>query len=355
MTPLEEKLRRAIQAKASQVPPEAVPPLRLSAHRRRSSSLAHGGGERGGAPARRGWLAPAASAAVVVALIAASVAVSRSLAGQQKPPPVRQHEPVANSPARQAAAWVAGQVSRSDHVSCDLAMCNALEAQGFPASSVLVLDRGGSGAAHSQAARSQAARSQALHSQVIVLTATARADVGAQFTSRYTPAVIASFGSGSGRIDVRVVAPMGAAAYRSALATDLDARRMATTELLNSPKVTVSAAARGQLRAMHVDERLVIMISYLATLGRVSVVAFGDAGPGAGASAPLRSAELGIETKSGHPATRTDLAQAVTTVKQSLTPYRATLVEIIRLGNGRDGLSVEYTAPTPLGIISYNG
>src|SRR5215475_1332716 len=105
MTPLEEKLRRAIQAKASQVPPEAVPPLRLSAHRRRSSSLAHGGGERGGAPARRGWLAPAASAAVVVALIAASVAVSRSLAGQQKPP--RPHQPVAISPASEAAAWVA--------------------------------------------------------------------------------------------------------------------------------------------------------------------------------------------------------------------------------------------------------
>jgi hypothetical protein len=353
MTPLEEKLRRAIQAKAGEVPPEAVAPLRLSAHRRRSSSLAHGGGERGGAPARRGWLAPVASAAVVVALIAVSVAVSRSLAGQQKPPQGQQHEPVAISPARAAAAWVATQVSRADLVSCDLAMCDALETHGFPTSSVLVLDHGPG--AHSQAAHSQALRSQALRSQVIVMTATARTDVGAQFTSRYAPAVIASFGSGSARIDVRVVTPKGAAAYRSALATDLAARRMATTELLNSPRVTTSAAARGQLRAMRVDERLVIMISYLATLGRVSVVSFGDAGPGAGASAPLRSAELAIETKSGRPATRADLEQAVTTVKQSLTPYRATLVEIIRLGDGRDGLSVEYAAPTPLGIISYNG
>jgi hypothetical protein len=339
MTPLEEQLRRAIQAKASQVPPEGVPPLRLSAHRRRSSSLAHGGGERSGAPTRRGWLAPVASAAVVVALIAASVAVSRSLAGQQKPP--AQHRPVAVSAAGEAAAWVAAQVSPSDIVSCDLAACRALETAGVAVGHLLVLQR--------------PATAMALRSAVIVETATVRADVGARFNARYAPVVLASFGSGAAQVDVRVVQAKGSAAYRSDLATDLSARKLATAELLSSAKVTVSATARRQLRAMRVDERLLIMISYLTTLDRVSVLAFGDSGPGAGASGPLRSAQLAIETKSGRPATRTELEQAVTTVKQSLTPYRATLATIVQLGNGRDGLSVEYAAPTPLGIISYNG
>jgi hypothetical protein len=342
MTPLEENLRRAIRAKASQVPPEAVPPLRLSAHRRRSSSLAHGGGERSGAPAmRHGWLAPAASAAVVVALIAASVAVSRSLAGQQKPPPGPQHGPVAVSATDEAAAWVAAQVSRSGIVSCDPAACRALETAGFTPGQLLVLHRGAAAAA--------------LSSAVIVETATVRADVGAGFNARYAPVVLASFGSGARQIEVRVVEAKGAAAYQRALASDLAARRMATTELLNSPRFIVSGPARRQVRAMRVDERLLIMISYLTTLDRVSVVAFGDSGPGAGASGPLRSAELAIETKSGRPATLAELDQALTTMRQSLTPYRTTLAKIIRLGDGRDGLAVEYAAPTPLGIISYNG
>jgi hypothetical protein len=344
MTPLEEKLRRAIQAKASQVPPEAVPPLRLSAHRRRSSSLAHGGGERSGAPARRGWLAPAAAAAVVVALIAASVAVSRSLGGRQMPP-VRQHEPVAISAADQAAAWVADQVSRSDVVSCDLAMCGALETRGFPTSSLLVLARDGPGAA----------RSQALHSQVIVMTAAARADVGLPFAARYAPAVIASFGSGGARIDVRVVAADGAAAYRSALATDLDSRQMVTSELLANPSIAFSAAAGRRLRAWHVDARLLIIISYLTQLDRVSVVAFGDSGPGAGAAGPLRSAELAITTSSGRALAAAGLRRVIATLGQQQAPYRPTSAAVTRLPGGRPGLEVEFAAPSPLDMIDYSG
>jgi hypothetical protein len=341
MTPLEEKLRRAIEAKASQVPPEAVPPLRLTAHRRRSSSLAHGGGERSGAPAMRGWLAPVASAAVVVALIAVSVTVSHAFGTGQKPPPGRQHEPVAVSATDDAATWVAAQVSGTDTVSCDPSACRALETAGFASSELLVLRRGGTAAA--------------LSSSVIVETPAARADLGAAFNARYAPVVLASFGSGPAQIEVRAVEAKGTAAYQRALATDLDARRLATTELLNSPKVTVAGAPRRQLRAMRVDERLLIMISYLTTLNRVTVVAFGDSGPGAGAKGPLRSAELSIERKSGRPATPAQLEQALTTIRQSLKPYQATIAKIITLGDGRDGLELEYAAPTPLGIISYNG
>ena len=57
MTPLEDRVRDAIRAKAAEVPPDAVPPLRLPARRRPRFSLAHGGGERrrtGGRPGRAG-------------------------------------------------------------------------------------------------------------------------------------------------------------------------------------------------------------------------------------------------------------------------------------------------------------
>lgn len=293
----------------------------------------------------RGWLAPVASAAVVAALIAASVAVSRSLDGRQKPPPVRQHEPVAISATNQAAAWVAAQVSRSDVVSCDLAMCGALETHGFPTSSLLVLAGGGSAAA----------RSQALHSQVIVMTAAARADVGARFAARYAPAVIASFGSGGAQIDVRMVAPDGAAAYRSALATDLDSRQMVTSELLANPALTFSAGAGRELRAWHVDARLLIIISYLTQLDRVSVAAFGDSGPGAGATGPLRSAELAIKTNAGRALAASGLHRVIAALGQQQAPYRPTSAVVTRLPGGRLGLEVEFAAPSPLGMINYSG
>ncbi len=345
MTPLEEKLRRAIQAKAGQVPPEAVPPLRLSVRRRRSSSLAHGGGQRSGAPTRRGWLAPAASAAVVVALIAGSVAVSRSLAGRQRPPARPRHETVALPAADAAAAWVAAQVSRSDLVSCDPAMCAALEGHGLAPSGLLRLSPGAPAAL----------RSRAVRSQVIVMTAAARADLGARFAAGYAPAVIASFGSGAARIDVRVVAPDGAAAYRSALATDLDGRKLVTSELLVSPKISVSATARRQLQAWRVDARLLIIISYLTTLDRVSVVAFGDSGPGAGASGPLRAAELAIETSSGRPVGAAGLRRAIDALGQQQAPYRPAFAGVAHLSGGRLVLDVEYAAPAPLNLINYGG
>jgi hypothetical protein len=337
MTPLEDRLRRAIRAKAGQVPPEAVPPLRLPARRRRFSSLAYGGGQRGRAPAPRGWLAPAASATVVAALIVGSVVLSRDLAGQHRPSPRR---PAAISVTDQAAAWIAAQVSRSDKVSCDPAMCQAVAADGFPPSGLVVLGQGGDGA---------------LRSQVIAMTPAVSAEVGPGFGARYAPAVMASFGSGGARIEVRVVAPDGAAAYRSALAKDLDARKLATAELLQSPAVTVAGPPRRQLLGWRVDARLLTMISYLATLGRVSIMAFGDSGPGAGAGGLLRSARLGIETQSGRPAGPAAVRGALEVLSQAQAPYGPTRYQIGTLPGGGLVLDIEYAAPAPLGTINYNG
>ena len=84
MTPLEDRVRRAIRDKAGEVPSDAVPPLRLPARRRRSFSLTYWGGGRTGAAGRRGWrgwLAPAAAAVLVVAVVVGSEALSRALYG----------------------------------------------------------------------------------------------------------------------------------------------------------------------------------------------------------------------------------------------------------------------------------
>ncbi len=76
MTPLEDRVRDAIQAKAAEVPPDAVPPLRLPARHRSSFSLAHGGRERAGGLAGRAWAAPLAAAAGVAAALAVVFALT---------------------------------------------------------------------------------------------------------------------------------------------------------------------------------------------------------------------------------------------------------------------------------------
>ena len=81
MTPLEDRVRDAIRAKAAEVPPGSVPPLRLPARRRSPFSLTHGGRERPGGPAARAragraWAAPLAAAAGVAAVLAVVFALT---------------------------------------------------------------------------------------------------------------------------------------------------------------------------------------------------------------------------------------------------------------------------------------
>lgn len=70
MTPLEDRVRDAIRAKAAEVLPDAVPPLRLPPRRGGSFSLAYGGSERKRAAPRPAWITPLAAGAAVAAALA---------------------------------------------------------------------------------------------------------------------------------------------------------------------------------------------------------------------------------------------------------------------------------------------
>ena len=110
-----------------------------------------------------------------------------------------------------AAAWIAGQVSGYAMVACDPGMCAALQAQGIPAGLLLW-----TGAASPLGAS-------------LVVTSP---PVSSQPADQYAPALIAGFGSGATRIEVRATEPGGAAAYESALRADLTARRAAGSQPL---------------------------------------------------------------------------------------------------------------------------
>jgi hypothetical protein len=233
---------------------------------------------------------------------------------------------------QQAATWVAAQVSHNAVVSCDPAMCAALQAKGFPAGDLMTLGP---------------SASDPLGSAVIVATAAIRSEFGSRLTSVYAPTVMASFGSGSARIDVRVYAAGGAAAYLAALRADVVTRRSAGSQLLHNSRVSAAPAARQQLAAGQVDSRLLITIATLAGQGRVSILAFGDSGHGASPGVPLRLAELASPpgAKSGY------LQSVVTLLRAQRQPYLANSVTLARLANGQEVVRIEFAAPSPLGLL----
>ena len=235
-----------------------------------------------------------------------------------------------------AAAWVAGQVSRSAIVSCDPVMCQALEARGVPAASLLELGPG---------------EADPLRSSIIVATAAVRGLIGPRLSSAYAPAAIASFGSGSRQIFVRVVAPGGAAAYISALRADMLARKASGTQLLDNRRIIVSATARRQLAHGQADSRLLVVIAGLAARWPVSVAAFGDLAPGASPGTPLRSADLAPAgtTASARPAAQ--MRAMVAFLRAQRDPYLAAHIQTVPRAGSRNVLRIEFAAPSPPGLL----
>jgi hypothetical protein len=332
MTPLEDRVRHALAAKAREFPPDAVPPLRLPARRRRFFSLAYGGGERKEAPASRGWLAPAAAAVMVAAVIAGSAAVSHV---------VHQQSGAGNSleaaaARNEAASWVAAQVSRSAVVSCDPVMCQALASRGFSAGH---LDEVLPGAIHLWA------------SGVMVATATVRREFGGDLNSGYAPGIIASFGSGTSQVDVRVIDPQGAAAYKAAVSADLQSRKLSGAQLASSSRIAAPAIARRQLRTGRVDARVMTVITGMAAMHPLSVLAFGASGPGAGAASPLRSVELAWPSEAAGAGRPGSVRAIMALVNAQRAPFHPARTAVIRLADGRAVVRVEFTAPSPLGLL----
>ena len=335
MTPLEDRIRQALRGEAGDIPPGTAPPLRLPTRRRRFFSLTYGGGERKEAPAAawRGWPAPVAAAVVVAAVIAGVLAVSRTLPAGGRPGGDPQ---AAAAAVNEAAAWTGAQVSRSARVSCDPVMCQALAAHHIPAGDLNVLKPGAA---------------KPLRSDVIVATPVVRREFGARLSSVYAPVILASFGSGQTRVDIRLISLQGAAAYRSALRADRQSRKAAGRQLSDSKRILMSAVARRQLRAGQVDSRLLTMLAGLAAIHPLSVVAFGDSGPGATPGVPLRSVELATtsQTVNGDRALSVQGMLALVNLQQP--PFRPARAGRIRLRDGQTVIRIEFAAPSPLGLL----
>ncbi len=229
---------------------------------------------------------------------------------------------------RQAAAWVAAQVSHSVIVACDQLMCSALQQRGFPAADLSVIT---------------ASSSDPLGSDIVVSTTAVRSQLGPRLAAVYAPSVIASFGSGSSLVQVRAAAVGGAAAFHSALQADLAARKRAGGELTRNKSIRIPSSARAELTAGRVDSRLLITLAAVAHRFAVRVVSFSDSGPGAGPGVPLRTLTVTAPTARY-------LSELLAFLRAQRAPLRAL---ISPHGHGtKTTVQIEFTAPSPTGLLS---
>jgi len=249
--------------------------------------------------------------------------VSRHPAARRVSPPLTAAAVAAASARSAAAAWITSQVDSAASIGCDAATCAALRARGVSAGRLVVLGP------------------TAGLPRTDVIATVSSADTS--LVDQYAPAIIASFGSGSSRIEVRAVAPGGAASYQSALRADLNARKSAGSQLLRNPRITFSAADAAQLRAGEVDSRLLATLAALSPQFTLRVMAFGDSSPGA----PLLFREVTIASNGA-----ARLAAALATVKAQGGPYLPAHSAIVRLDTGQPALVIEFASPSPLGLLT---
>jgi hypothetical protein len=287
----------------------------------------------------RGWRAGALAAAAAVVTVAA-LAVSGVFAGTAAPA-ARARAASTPSPAKAvthptvpaadvaqaaAAAWIAGQLSGDAIIACDPAMCAALQDKGVTAGRLMPLQPG----------------SPDPHGATVVVTS---APGGSQLAA-YAPAVIASFGSGQARIDVRAAEPGGAAAYQNAQKADLAARMSAGSQLLRNNRIRFTAQDAAQLRAGEVDTRLLATLAALSSQYPFTVTAFGDASPGA--AVLYRAVTITGDGKNG----AADLGRALALVQAQVPPYLPAQAAITHPAAGPAALSIEFAAPSPVGLLT---
>jgi hypothetical protein len=234
---------------------------------------------------------------------------------------------VAAATRRHAITWILQQVSRAALVGCDAQVCADLASRGFPSGNLLTLGP-----------QSNDPRGSAL----VVATPTVRAQYGERLASVYAPAVIASFGSGNARIDIRLVSPGGAAEQRA-----LRFRKAADAHLLSNRHITVSATAQAQLRSGDIDPRLPVLIAIMAAAHPVRIVDFGGWSPGGGPASLLRWVDLATVD----PAANLTRAAYLSWMRAFINVQRASYhprSQQVTQPTGQAVFRIEFLAPSPL-------
>ena len=234
---------------------------------------------------------------------------------------------------KKAVAWILGQVSRAAVVSCDLQVCTNLVSAGFPSGNLLTLGP---------------TSNDPLGSTLVVATGPIRAQYRGRLVSVYAPAVIASFGSGNARIDIRLVYPGGAAKYRRDQQAALRDRKGAGAQLLANSQIGASATARAQLLSGDVDPRLPLLLAMMAESHPVHIADFVNQSPGGGPASLLRAVDLAAVDSAAHMTRGKYLGWMESFLSAQRAQYLPASVQEVPLRTGEAVLRIGYSAPSPL-------
>ncbi len=331
---------------ASAAPPESAPAA-PPAPRRGSGGGLTGGGHAsrprsGWREIGRGWWRWRAVALLTLLLlvtVAGGLAFTLSRRGASSEGPAGGHAGTSQKLAaaavarRQAITWILHQVSRSALVSCDFQVCAGLAFRDFPSANIVPLGT---------------VSNDPLRSDLVVATADLRAQFGGRLASVYAPAIIASFGSGNARIDIRLVFPGGAKGYRAVQHAALRARKAADAQLLTNSNITLSARARAQLLSGEIDPRLPPLIVPMAAGHPLRIVDFFNQSPGGGPASLLRWADLATAVPASHLTRAAYVRWMRTFIDAQRAPYRPAWAQQVTLANGQTVLRIGYGAPSPL-------
>jgi hypothetical protein len=274
----------------------------------------------------------------VVVLAAVLVLVLRHPAAAKRPGAAAGGRQIAseNLIRGQAVTWVTSQVGRDIDIGCDSVVCSDLAQHGFPAGDLTTISP---------------TAPDPYGSQLVIATADIRSQFGSKLATIYAPEVIASFGTGTSRIDIRVLIEGGATAFRTALAKDLQARKSSGAQLLHNSKIVESAAAAQALGQGLVDERLLTAIAFLAAQQPLSIIGFGGSAPGAGSGVPLRYVYLAESDATARESSAAYLKALIAGARGLRPPYVPLSVATTPGPGGQNVLRVEFAAPSPLNLL----
>ena len=217
-------------------------------------------------------------------------------------------------------------------MSCDTEVCAQLVSAGFPSANVLTLGPGSN---------------DPLGSALVVATGPIRTHFGTRLVSVYAPAKIASFGSGTARIDIWLVYPGGAVRYDADERTALPGRKTVGVELLANSNIEASAAARAQLLSGDVDPRLPQLLAIMAGRHPVRIVDFVDQSPGGGPASLLRSVDLATADSAAHLTRAAYLGWMQAFIGAQRAEYQPTVRQVTP-NAGQTVLRIGFAAPSPL-------
>ena len=232
----------------------------------------------------------------------------------------------------QAITWILHQVSPGAVVSCDTQVCADLASSGFPSSNLSPLGP---------------VSNDPLGSDLVVATDTVRNLFGNRL-DLYAPAVIASFGTGSAKIEIRWVYPDGARAYRAALPATLRIRKAADAQLLTNGNIEVSATAREQLLSGQIDPWLPLLLVIMAHSHPLHIVDFASQSPGGGPASLLRWVDLATTVRAAHLTRAAYLGWMWSFIDTQRAEYHPVWVKQVTLRTGQAVLRIGYGAPSPL-------